>query len=550
MRSMIRVRRAACLWGVPWVLSLLAACGGGGGDGVPAQPQAGSPPPGGSAVTFSGKASFDYVPNVGGALRYDAVEERPIAGATLEVVDATTQEVLASTQTLADGAWSATVPTGHPVRVRVKAQMRQPGRWQVEVRDNTQGDGLYAIETEPLDGRRTSVHVHAGSGWTGASYGSPRAAGPFAMLAAVRASQDKVLSADAHAVFPPLALYWSPNNLPAAGDRALGEIGVTHFRRDATPMAIYVLGRADVDTDEHDESVVAHEWGHYYQAVFSRNDSLDGPHDGLSPLEMTVAFSEGWGDAWQSIALGRADYADSSGPRQAEPMMAYDVLAGPDAGRKGWFSERSVAQVLAAHAREVGFGPVHRAMQALRQTPAYTSIHSLAATVRRQDPAAADKLDILLQGQRIVASLGSDEFGAGETNDGGLLALDIDQPQHYFRPPYLPLTDAPNGTVMVCSTSLHGRTNRHGVYRALRFDVAVPGRYWLEVATADSSYPYIAYLYGGRRLQGRGNASYAFLSLDLSVGPFVFSVADGRIRDTGEPADYDCPMVRISRQAS
>ncbi len=58
------------------------------------------------------------------------------------------------------------------------------------------------------------------------------------------------------------------------------------------------------------------------------------------------------------------------------------------------------------------------------------------------------------------------------------------------------------------------------------------------------------YLYGGRRLQGRGNASYAFLSLDLSAGPFVFSVADGRIRDTGEPADYDCPMVRISRQAS
>ncbi|MEZ5459313.1 MAG: hypothetical protein R3E65_08385 [Steroidobacteraceae bacterium] len=54
---------------------------------------------------------------------------------------------------------------------------------------------------------------------------------------------------------------------------ARGEIGTTFFT-PGTPDRIFVLGRADIDTDEFDQHVIAHEWGHYYQDNFSRDDSL------------------------------------------------------------------------------------------------------------------------------------------------------------------------------------------------------------------------------------------------------------------------------------
>lgn len=555
MRYSIRAAAVAA------VLALLAGCGGGGGDGdpgtgdgsepAPVPVQSGPPGPeaGASPATqvLSGKATFDYVPNVAGKLRYEATQIRPIEGATLEVIDASTREVLVTTQTAAQGAWSASVPAGRTLKVRVKAQLLSPGRWSVEVRDNTTADALYAIETPSLTAGQLRADLHAASGWTGGGYGEERSAGPFAILATIRASQEKVLSADPAAAFPPLAVYWSPRNvsMPFGGNRAIGEIGSTQFRRFAVPMAIDVLGLADADTDEYDESVVAHEWGHYYQAVFSRNDSLNGPHGDNTPLEMTVAFSEGWGDGWQAIALGRSDYADSLGKDQQEPGLVYALSE--QSPRRGWFSERSVAAVVAGLAQRVGFAPVHRAMQSLRDTPAYTSIHSFSQAVRRGNPPAADVLDGLLQSQGIVPSLGSDDFGRGEANDGGLLALDVNQPEHYFQPLYLPLPDGLDRFTMVCSSALYGRTNKHGVYRALRFDVPAAGRYLLAVVTADASFPYVSWRAGDQRVLLSGRAGFGSQWLDLTPGPFVFSVADGRVRDSGSTQDYDCLYVTIGR---
>lgn len=313
-------------------------------------------------------------------------------------------------------------------------------------------------------------------------------------------------------------------------------------------MAIYLLGAENVDTDEYDESVVAHEWGHYYQAVFSRNDSLGGSHDADVPLEMTVAFSEGWGDGWQAIALGRTDYADSFGERQAQPDVFQVLGSTPD--RPGWFSERSVATVVAGLAAKVGVGPLHQAMQDLRGTPALTTIHAFAHALRRRDAAAADQLDTLLRAQKIVASWGSDEFGSGETNDGGLNVLDADNPGHYYQPLYLPLTDDPIHPVQVCSASLYGNDNKHGLYRALRFDAPAPGRYALAVWTPDTSYSHVTYLSAGRRIELRGAGGVSQWVLDLPAGPFVLSVADGYVRDSGSPQDYECPVVLIRRLAT
>ena len=122
----------------------VAACGGGGGGGS-------SDP--GASVTVSGIAEYESVPNdlVSGALDYNARTWRPIRGATIELIGpgGTT---LASAVTTARGEYSLTAADPNAaVFVRVRAQAQRTGTsggaWDVSVRDNTNGDALYTLDT-------------------------------------------------------------------------------------------------------------------------------------------------------------------------------------------------------------------------------------------------------------------------------------------------------------------------------------------------------------------------------------------------------------------
>lgn len=532
------------------VLALLAACGGGGGGGSAGEVVGGSsataPPPvpesvGSGSVALQGTATFDYVPNVVGKLDYAAVRRRPIRGATVEIVDDQNNAVLARTQTTADGAYAFILPREQRVRLRVRAELKSQGRWDVEVRDNTQGDALYVMETMPFGVAEGALNVHAPSGWSGSAYTSARVAAPFAILDTIYASQSKLLEAEPSAVMPPLAVYWSPDNLPAVGERSRGEIGVSHFNRYDLPASIHLLGQADVDTDEYDESVVAHEWGHYYQWAYSRDDSLGGEH-GDEPLEMTVAFSEGWGNAWQGLALGRRDYTDSIGTQQAQVgvVQALDQGGGDV---KGWYSERSVAYVIWALGRDAGAAPIHQAMKALRATPAFTSIHAFGAAVRQVAPAAADRLDVLLASQNIVASAASDAFGASETNDAGLGALVPSDTTLLGMPIYLPMpvnaVDAnPIQWTLLCSVGLFGSYNKLGVHRAARFEVQEAGTYQIYAqAQEGAGRPYLSLLLGGVRLGSVfPRVSGLTPEFELPKGTAVLALTDERVRRGDEVA--------------
>ncbi len=61
---------------------------------------------------------------------------------------------------------------------------------------------------------------------------------------------------------------------------------------------IYVLNTT-TDTDEYDDDVLYHEFGHFTAACFSRDDSPGGAH-GLTDidLDMRLSWSEGWGDSF------------------------------------------------------------------------------------------------------------------------------------------------------------------------------------------------------------------------------------------------------------
>jgi len=160
------------------------------------------------------------------------------------------------------------------------------------------------------------------------------------MLDSVYSAMQKVLSADSQTIFPPLQVNWSVNNVPSISiNYALGLISTSHY----TNGNLYILGDEDLDTDEYDDHVIAHEWGHYYEDKFSRSDSIGGPHGGEDTLDIRVAFGEGWGNAFSGMALEDPVYFDTFGDAQANGFN-FNVESGTSTN-KGWYNESSIQRI-------------------------------------------------------------------------------------------------------------------------------------------------------------------------------------------------------------
>jgi len=60
---------------------------------------------------------------------------------------------------------------------------------------------------------------------------------------------------------------------------------------------VYIYNSIGGDTDEYDDDVLYHEYGHYFTEAFSRDDSQGGCHLLSSrDLDLRLSWSEGWGD--------------------------------------------------------------------------------------------------------------------------------------------------------------------------------------------------------------------------------------------------------------
>lgn len=99
-------------------------------------------------------------------------------------------------------------------------------------------------------------------------------------------------------------------------------------------------------------------------------------------------------------------------------------------------------------------------------------MHSFAALLKANVPAAAASIDSLLQGQSITVN---DALGSGETNNGGVAAA-------------LPMYSSySSGSMRVCVNDNAGRPNKLGNYVYVRFTTAAAGLHTLSVAVADGA---------------------------------------------------------------
>ena len=402
----------------------LAACGGGSNGGGP-----------NDVRSLTGTITFDKVPSTAAGLNYGAVVQRPVRGADVSVVEAAnTNNVLGSAVTGNDGHYALTWPRSGPAAVKVVLFARTASP-KIFVEDNTSSGAIYAIASGTVDaGTTTSLDLNAPSGWTGSSY-SARSSAPFAVLDAATQAVFAFRAARPGATFDDLHINWSPNNAPIdrqpsetqAQAYAAGHIGTSHWNG----TALYILGKADVDTDEFDDHVIVHEWGHYFESTLSRSDNPGGPHGAGDVKDPRLAFGEGWGNALSAMVWApNTVYSDSAGAQQSQGFgfdLEDNAASDPN---PGWFSEASVQSILydifdigsnePFDGVALGLGPIYDAMTVgEKNTTALTTLYSFITALKALYPSQATAIDTLTRYRNVVGVPIADARGTGETVNGG-----------------------------------------------------------------------------------------------------------------------------------
>lgn len=477
-------------------------------------------------VTLSGKLTFDLVPfnTTTNGLNYNAITQTPARGITIEALNATSA-ILATTVTDGAGDYSFTFAPNTNVRIRAKAEMLQTtgAQWNVQVVDNTSSDALYTIvgsltDIGTLDQSR---NLNAGSGWGGSSYTGTRAAAPFAILNPIYDALKKIEAVDPTVIFPPADFNWSVNNRAANGVVANGEIGTSSYVGNGE---ILILGDDDSDTDEYDDHVIVHEWGHYFEDQLSRSDSVGGPHSGGEKLDPRVAMGEGFGNALSGIMTDDPFYRDSNGTQQGSGF-AINVETNEPAG---WFDESTVQSVLydiydstndGGETLSLGVGPIYEALTSsnYRSAPNFTTIFSFLAELRTQQPASVAEINTLATSRGINSSSAN---GAGETNSGAVARS---------LPVYKAVT-VNGAAVEICSSNAEGLYNKLGNRAYLSFTAAA-GAHTLTMTrssgAASRDPDFIIYKNGavaGRAESGAGESE--ILTLALTAGDHVVDAYD------------------------
>ncbi|HEY8508265.1 MAG TPA: hypothetical protein VIL32_07915, partial [Steroidobacteraceae bacterium] len=347
----------------------------------------------------------------------------------------------------------------------------------------------------------------------------PRLAAPFATLDTIYTATQAVLAVAPEADFPVLTVDWSPSN--PGGETFYMNAGGGSGRR------IVLAGEEDVDIDEYDPHTIAHEFGHYIEDVFSRSDSLGGPHSFGQHLDMRVAFGEGFAYAFAAIVLNDPLVRDAAGlDMRSEGRFSVEQNSTTN---PGWFSEASVQELLwdlfddAAEPEDnvaLGFASLWSVLTgAQRTTEAMTSIFPFITALKSEQPAMALQIN-----QRVTAeSIHSetiDAFGSTETNSAG--SSDV-------LPIYTPISIG-GGSVTVVSVGTfdpgdHG--NKLSSHRYLRLDVpsARSVRITASATPAGRDIDVVLYRNGTISALGAGPSDESFTA-SLGAGTYVLDVFD------------------------
>lgn len=481
-------------------------------------------------VSISGNITYDFVPTTqDSGLDYENISQKPIRGAVVKTIRTSNGAVLDSTVSDSIGDFTVTAPGNMQVLIRVEARLLEigPPSWDFQVVDNTADKALYVMDTAPFDSGTADIfdkNLNAPSGWGGSGYTSPRVAAPFAILDTVYEANNLVVSTDPSVAMPQLLINWSINNVPADGDPAQGQIGTSYY--SPNEQQLYILGEEGNDTDEYDNHVIAHEWGHYFEKMFSRSDSWGGSHGLLDKLDPRVAFGEGFGNAFSGMALDDPIYVDTIGLSQAGNAIVLNLEDNNyEEAVEGWFSETSIQAILydlfdntddGDDTVSLGFTPLYDVLANKQKNAAsFTTIFSFISFLKDENPAHVLWINDLVAGENIT-STAVDEFDSTqtETNDGG-------NPNSL--PVYTLLTDG-GEAMQLCGSGEFGYYNKHMNNRFFYFEITSIGTYTITaVPDADGDPDIILYSHGDPITIAESGADGETEVMTISLSPGIYS---------------------------
>jgi hypothetical protein len=503
-------------------------------------------------------------------LDFAAGEVRPVRLATVWLLDAS-NNLLAETTTDLDGNYEfSSVNAFTQVRVRVRSELVQtsgPQTWEVYVRDNTSNTTqpfanrpLYEVQWPTFNTGNTNVtdaDFTAETGWTGSGYDDQRRfAAPLAILDSLLDGILLVTDADPAVDMGRLDAFWSVNNTYSLterfddpGDGRIITAYYTEFPDGFTRSpSLFLRGDAigrfpqsAINTDEFDEQVILHEWGHYFEDQLSRSDSRGGYHVIPGTVDALVAFGEGWGYGIGAIAANDPVGCDTKAPTAIGSRLDLENFNALST-EQGFFNEMSVATLLwdlfdtandGVDNDSIGFIPIYDAMTEFqRDTEAFTTVFSFATGLRQYaDPAKFAFIDAQLQRENVDTSQ-LDIWASGQVTAPAV--WDDGRPVRDLLPLYTELI--PGGPTRNLCVNVDERVddahNSPGLWRYLYFTLNAPQAMTLTI----QANPVPPNLNPGTEQRDRSDPDVYLFSNGVYQGDFIGGLsgqADREVYDMG-----------------
>ncbi len=375
---------------------------------------------GSANFTLRGTITYDYVQATDGIsapgpkLDYVHMTARPARRVVVQALEGGFAVSQTTTNDL--GHYVLQVPTGKVVNIRVRlwalASSYLPdgispdncsgASWDIRIVDNTQSKGSYVFDgVTQFSSNSDFANLHAPLSFSGNTY-KVRSAAPFALLDTAVSVLELACQGRRNIAFPLLYINWSPNNINITGDKSTGNISTSHFITENGVSNLYILGKENVDTDEFDDHVIAHEFGHYLENTLFRSDSIGGTHGQGDSLDPRVAFSEGFGNAVSAMTFNNPVYVDTSGDSQSNgfPIL---INSAPTGDSRGIYSEKSVQYLLWNLYENRDFLPNNGSFDRIfnvlanfqKTTPAFTTLQSFSAYYNQSYGGSSENLQSL-----------------------------------------------------------------------------------------------------------------------------------------------------------
>ncbi|TAK08638.1 MAG: hypothetical protein EPO39_04145, partial [Candidatus Manganitrophaceae bacterium] len=385
-----------------------------------------SPAPGRSNLNLSGTVLYEDKPyNVNGFTGQPV--PTPVRGAMIHLIAIDGFTKIATGATGLDGTFTfsnldnSARRGGVYLQVISKTEPNNPN--QIELRNNAADQALLSLISSAYDDS-------SGTSLSGLSITATAAGigGAFNILDVFSTASD-LIRQEGGLCTPPAVTACTPPLLVAFWEPGSKE---GTFYDDQLDAVFILGGDAQGDTDEYDDSVIAHEYGHFAARHFSRDDSLGGGHFITDhDQDIRLSWSEGWGSFFSSAVRKDATYVDTT---TRGTTFSFNLendsspqIFGLNSAAVYTTSEIAVAGVLwdifdgptipssIAEPHDplsLGFGPIWQSLlQFTNGTPA--TLETFRFQFESIDPGSAAGLQSILTERKI--ELFPDAFEAGET---------------------------------------------------------------------------------------------------------------------------------------